>query len=248
MNLTGNTILITGGGTGIGFEIAKEFVEKGNRVIISGRRLKKLMEAKEKVPELEIIQGDVGNVKGIKKLAEVVIKNYADINVLINNAGILECRNVTRPADDLEELTNEIDINVMGPIRMNSIFMDVLKKNKGTIINVSSGLAFVPNIAMPVYCASKAAIHSYTTTLRQQLEGVVEVIEIAPPLVNTGIVDLGGGGIPVDDFVKGVFTQLEAGTELITVGMSTKLFEMSRSNPEKGLEMMKQKGSGFIPP
>jgi len=241
MILTGNTILITGGGTGIGLKLAADFVERGNKVIITGRRMEKLEEAQKSVPDLEIIQGDVGSIQGVKALAETVIQQFPMLNMLINNAGVLKSRNITRPVDDLEELTHETEINFHGPVRMNSVLLDTLKKNKGTIINVSSGLGFVPNPGVPIYCATKAALHSYSITLRQQLEGVVDVVEIAPPLVATALTNI-NGGMPVDEFVTEVMGELEAGKKLVTVGMSTKIVNMLQSDPEKIHNIMKEKG------
>eukprot|EP00957_Ditylum_brightwellii_P026033 1968394-Ditylum_brightwellii.AAC.1 len=237
MKLQGNTILITGGGTGIGLSLAEAFVKEGNKVLISGRRLEKLEEAQKKVPGLELFQGDVGNAEGVKTLAEKVISAHPEINVLINDAGVAEYRNITVTEEDLENLTYEFDINVKGPIRMNSAFMDTLKKNKGTIINVSSGLAFVPLIAMPIYCATKAAIHSYTITLRQQLEGMVEVIELAPPTVKTEMTDKfadGEGRFPMlttEELTAATLKGIKAGKKLITPGQSSQLLFMSRLAP-----------------
>ena len=209
-------------------KLAEVFVQKGNKVIITGRRLEKLQQAQEQIPELEIIQGDVGTVDGVKKLAKTVLSDYPKINVLINNAGILKLRNLTQSTEDLDELTCEVGININGPIRMNAMFMDTLKKNKGTIINVSSGLGFVPNLAMPIYCATKATLRSYSIALRQQLEGAVEVIEVNSPRVITELDDNANAikakdGLTVDEYVPDVIEKLEAGETLITTGLSTKM-------------------------
>lgn len=248
MKLEGNTILITGGGTGIGLGLAKAFTELGNKVIIAGRRLEKLEEAKSEVPELEIVQGDIGTAESVKALADKVISNYPDINVLLNNAGIMISQNITRTEENLEDLVNQFDINTKGTIRMNSAFMDTLKKNEGTIINVTSGLAFIPNVAVPIYSASKAALHSYSITLRQQLAGKVEVIELAPPLVATDLSHCMGEGIPTDEFVKETMEKMKEGKEVIAVGLAEKLLEMSKKDPDMMCEKMRQNAWASIPP
>ncbi|MEM7182321.1 MAG: SDR family NAD(P)-dependent oxidoreductase [Spirochaetota bacterium] len=252
MKLQGNTILITGGGTGIGLSLAEAFAKQGNKVLISGRRMEKLQEAKAKVADLELFQGDVGTAEGVKALADKVISAHPEINVLINNAGVAEYRNIKRSEEDLEKLTYELDINVKGPIRMNSAFMDTLKKNKGTIINVSSGLAFVPLIAMPIYCATKAALHSYSITLRQQLEGLVEVIELAPPAVKTEMTDEFADGegfafLTTDELTKATLDGIRSGKELITPGQSSQLRFMSRLAPGFIEKQLKKGGTPYIP-
>merc|ERR1712071_94311 len=179
--------------------------------------------------------------------AKQVIAAHPEINVLINNAGVLQLKNMTRTEEDLENMTDELDINVKGPIRVTSAFMDTLVKNKGTIINISSALGFVPNMAMPIYCASKAAIHSYTISLRQQLEGKVEVIEVAPPLVKTDLINMKGAGMPVDEFTKATIDEIAAGKPLITVGLASKFRFMSRLAPEYIQNQLKQKAAKLLP-
>lgn len=151
MKLDGNTILITGGGTGIGLAFAKKFLELGNDVIITGRRQEKLDEAVAGNPGLHAIQGDVSDSAQVKALADRIRADFPKLNLLMNNAGIMRHRNLVVGADDLEELTQEFAINVNGPIRLISALIDVLKANKGTILNVSSGLAFVPLTSAPIY-------------------------------------------------------------------------------------------------
>ena len=252
MKLEGNTILITGGSVGIGLALAEEFVKLGNTVIVTGRNKTKLAAAKQKVPELVTIQSDVGDAAAVQKLAKTIASKHSALNVLINNAGVMEYRNLTETPKDLKELSYEIDINVTGPIRMNSALIDVLKANKGTIINVSSGLAYVPLIAMPIYCATKAAIHSYTITLRQQLKGMVEVLELMPPAVRTEMTaDLKEEGgfsfLTTEELVKGTISGLRAGHEEIRPGQANQLYWMSRIAPGFIQGQLAKGGAPFVP-
>ncbi|MBT8394462.1 MAG: SDR family NAD(P)-dependent oxidoreductase, partial [Bacteroidia bacterium] len=160
MNLNGNNILITGGSSGIGFEMAKQFIAAKNKVIITGRNMDRLENAKQKLGDVTIIQSDVSNPDSIKELYEQVLKEFPDLNVLINNAGVMSTINLQDHNLSANELTKEIDINVKGTIWMNDAFLPLLKKNKNAAtVMVSSGLAFVPLPISPVYCATKAAVH-----------------------------------------------------------------------------------------
>src|SRR5256885_9753368 len=170
MKLTGRTILITGGSAGIGLAFALKFAELGNEVIVTGRRQAVLDNVKAKHPKLHTIQSDVADPAQIAALARRVKAEFPRVDVLMNNAGIMLYKNLTAPVSDLAELMAEMNINVGGVIRTTSALIDVLTANKGTVINVSSGLAFVPLPVAPIYCATKAAIHSYTVSLRFQLE------------------------------------------------------------------------------
>src|SRR5579859_1930168 len=186
MKLKGRTILITGGSAGIGLAFALKFKELGNEVIVTGRRKVVLDEVKAKHPTLHTIQSDVADPAQIAALASRVKAEFPRLDVLMNNAGIMLYKNLKAPAADLTGLMAEMNINVGGVVGTTSALIDVLTGNKGTVINVSSGLAFVPLPAAPIYSATKAAIHSYTQSLRFQLEETgVEVIELMPPAVKT---------------------------------------------------------------
>ena len=236
MKLSGNTILITGGSSGIGLALAKQFVGLGNDVIITGRSQDKLDAAKRQEPKLRTYRGDAGDPKAVAELAKEMKTKHPGLNVLINNAGIMVYRNMAKPATDLAALTSEIETNLCGPVRMVSAMIEQLKANKGTIINVSSGLAFVPLTAAPVYCATKAAIHSFSITLRQQLrDHGVEVIEIAPPAVKTDLVHLPEDPsfkvISTEELVTAVIRGLKKGSVEIAPGQSGQLRLMSRVAP-----------------
>lgn len=187
MQLLKNTILITGGASGIGFELAKQLGELGNTIIITGRDQSKLDRAKKELPQIHAIQSDVTDSKAISSLFSTVIQKFPDLNILINNAGIMRTINLNNPEGSLEDVTQEIETNLNGPIRMVKQFLPYLKKKDvAAIINVSSGLAFVPLPISPVYCATKAGLHSFTLSLRVQLKNTnVKVFELAPPATQT---------------------------------------------------------------
>ena len=236
MKLTGRTILITGGSAGIGLAFAVKFLELGNEVIVTGRRQGVLDQVKAKHPKLHTIQSDVADPAQIAALAARVKSDFPKLDVLMNNAGIMFYKNLRAPAADLAGLMAEMNVNVGGVIATTSAFMDILRANKGTVINTSSMLAFVPMPSTPIYSATKAAIHSYTQSLRFQLEETgVEVIELMPPGVKTDMTtELVEGGVSVittDELVKQSFAALKAGAFEIRPGQSKQLAFMRRLAP-----------------
>jgi len=236
MKLTGRTILITGGSAGIGLAFALKFLELGNEVIVTGRRQAALDEVKAKHPRLHIIQSDAADTAQIAALAARVKVEFPKLDVLMNNAGILLYKNLKATTSDLDGLMAEMNINVGGVLRTMSAFVGILTANKGTVINVSSGLAFVPLPPAPIYSATKAAIHSYTQSLRFQLEETgVEVIELMPPAVKTDLTAaLSEGGaslMTTDELVKQSFASLKAGALEIRPGQSKTLAWMRRLAP-----------------
>lgn len=254
MKLSGNTILITGGSAGIGLALAQKFVELSNKVIITGRNAERLQAAKAATPALETIQSDAADPAAVQALADNIAANHPKLNVLVNNAGVMRPTNLRSPSKDLARLTAELDTNLAGPIRMVSAFVDRIKANKGTIVNVSSGLAFVPLQSAPIYCATKAAVHSYTMSLRQQLadEGV-EVIELAPPAVRTELIgDLPEDGdfklITTDQLVKATIKGLRAGQIEIRPGQANQLYWMSRIAPGFINAQLEKGSKALIPP
>jgi uncharacterized oxidoreductase len=210
MQLTGNTILITGGTSGIGLAFAKEFSRLGNKVIICGRRRQRLDAIQKEHPEIIIKTCDVSIAAQREELAAWAVKNFSELNVLVNNAGVQLATDLTKPVM-MDRIMEEVETNLLAPIQLSSLFAQHLaSKKRAAIINISSGLAFVPIAFMPVYCATKAAIHSYCLSLRYQLKNTsVAVFEIAPPSVDT---ELGHerredktqshGGIPVAAFLS----------------------------------------------
>ncbi|HEY4797475.1 MAG TPA: SDR family NAD(P)-dependent oxidoreductase, partial [Bacteroidia bacterium] len=170
MKTTGNTILITGGSSGIGLGFAQEFLKLGNKVIICGRSLEKLNEAKKNNPELIIRQCNVASAQQREDLHNWIKTNHPEVNLLINNAGVQLHTNITSPSG-LKRMQEEVDTNFIAPIQLSALFVELLKtKTEAAIINISSGLAFAPLAFMSVYCSTKAALHSYSLSLRHQLK------------------------------------------------------------------------------
>lgn len=212
MQLTGNTVLVTGGGTGIGRGLAEAFHRLGNDVVIAGRRTAVLEEVAKANPGIQHLALDQGDAGDIRRFAIELKDNHPNVNVLINNAGIQRAENLTTGGPGRAEQT--ININLLGPIRLTAALLHALiGKPRATIINVTSGLAFLPSALTPSYCASKAALHSYTQSLRFQLrDSDVQVIEIVPPRVQTALQGGRGfdpGGMPLDEFIAEVMMLLQ---------------------------------------
>jgi uncharacterized oxidoreductase len=229
MKLTGNKILITGGASGIGWGLADRFIKEGNQVIICGRRKEVLQEVADKYPSVITKVCDLSLKEERVELYNWVSENHSNLNVLVNNAGIQNWMAIS-DSNFYEKANTEIATNVLAPIHLTSLFTNL--KSLNTIINVTSGLAFVQLTKVPVYCATKAFFHSFTLSIRHLLkEKNIEVIEMIPPALNT---DLGGKGIhdgqpDVSDFVDAVFQQMEDGKTTLTFGFSE---VMSKATPE----------------
>jgi uncharacterized oxidoreductase len=251
MNLTGRTILITGGSAGIGLAFALKFLELGNEVIVTGRRQAVLDEVKAKHPRLHTIRSDVADPAQIAALASGVKAEFPGLDVLMNNAGMMVYKNLKTPTDDLAGLMTEMNVNVGGVIRMTSALVDILTTNRGTVINMSSALAFVPSPCIPIYCATKAAIHSYTQSLRFQLEEAgVEVIEVMPPAVDTDMTaDLSEGvtKITVEELVKLSFKSLKDGATEILPGQAKQLALMRRLAPNFINRLLWKAAKKYVP-
>jgi len=221
MQLRDNTILITGGGRGIGRGLAEAFHAEGNQVIIAGRGKKALEETVSANPGMKAVALDVTDSNAIVRFAEQMKRDYPALNVVILNAGIMQIEPVERavPAD-AEAI---VATNLLGPIRLTAALLpSLLSQSRATIMTVSSGLAFVPLAATPTYCATKAAIHSYTQSLRYQLQHTpVEVLELIPPYVQT---ELSGpaqltdpNAMPLKDFISETMQILKHSPELIEI-------------------------------
>ncbi|MET6990947.1 SDR family oxidoreductase [Sediminicola arcticus] len=220
MKLSNNKILITGGASGIGLGLTKRFIKENNTVIIIGRRESELKKVADQYPSVIIRVCDLSVVKEREALYTWISENHKDLNVLINNVGIQQWMSVL---DELffEKAKKELAVNVEAPLHLISLFLKLASLD--TILNVTSGLSFVPLVKVPVYSATKAMLHSFTLSLREMLKAKnIEVIEIIPPALNT---DLGGKGLHdyaplVNDFINAIFLQLEKGETELTFGFS----------------------------
>jgi len=229
MKISANKILITGGATGIGRGLTERLINEGNTVIICGRRESALKEMSDRFPSLITRKCDLSLANEREDLFKWISAAHNDLNVLVNNAGIQQWMNIS-DSDFFERAKDEIVTNVEAPIHLTSLFIKL--KTLNTIINVTSGLSFVPLAKAPVYSATKAFFHSFTLSLRQQLKSKsIEVIELIPPALNT---DLGGKGLhdyapPVSDFIDAIFEQLKQGKTELTFGFSE---AMTKAGPE----------------
>ena len=190
MNIFGNTVLITGGATGIGLALAEALVDGDNQVIICGRRREQLLAARRRIPGLAAIRiCDVSKPLARQRLVEWATSTYRHLNVLVNNAGIQRAVDFRKGARDLVDLEQEIATNLAAPIHLAALMIPSLRKRKnGAIVNISSGLAFTPLASVPVYCATKAGLHSFSLSLRYQLRDTpIRIFEFAPPIVPTAL-------------------------------------------------------------
>ena len=220
MKLTNNKILITGGASGIGLGLTERFIQENNTVIICGRRESVLKEVARKFPAVITKVCDLSAEAERIELYNWVAENHRDLNVLVNNAGIQNWMSIS-DSNFYQKSSDEITTNILAPIHLATLFTNL--KSLETIINVTSGLAFIPLAKVPVYCATKAFMRSFTLSLRHMLRSTsIEVIEMIPPALNT---DLGGKGIhdgqpAVSDFVESVFQQMKEGKTELTFGTS----------------------------
>jgi uncharacterized oxidoreductase len=239
MKLTGHKVVITGGGSGIGAGLAKAFIERGNKVVITGRREQVLREMVGRLPGLETFVMDVAKETDIQKLFALVAKEHPTTDVIINNAGIMLWPDFSRPETLGENLFDEIEINLKGLIRMTAVFLPLLlKQPEATLINVSSGLAYVPLASTPIYCATKAAVHSFSDSLRHQLRKThVQVLELAPPRVETNLGETAGRpegkypGMGLEAFIALTMKALESGKSELPIGQAKFLRFGSRLMP-----------------
>jgi uncharacterized oxidoreductase len=213
MKTTGNTILITGGGSGIGRGLAEAFHALGNQVIIAGRRQQALDETIAANPGMTSLTLDVGDPANIRTFAAELAARHLALNVLVNNAGIMRFEKLAAQPDSLADAETIVTTNLLGPIRLTAALLPLLGKQPwSAIMNVSSGLAFVPMASTPTYCATKAALHSYTQSLRYQLHGTaMEVLELIPPYVATHLLNGAADprAMPLDKFIAEVMEILK---------------------------------------
>ena len=238
MKLANNKILITGGASGIGLGLASRFLEENNKVIIVGRRQILLDEVSGKYPSIITRRTDLTVSKEREDLYKWISKEHPDLNILVNNAGIQQRMSVI-DTNFFPLAKDEIEINIEAPLHLISLFSNL--KSLNAIINITSGLAYVPMAIMPVYCASKAFFHSFTLSLRHQFKSRnIEIIELIPPALNT---DLGGKGLhlgspPVSEFIDTVFAQLKSGKTEISYGFSEAMTKATPDDLQKTFNRM----------
>ena len=243
MKTTGNTVLITGGSAGIGFEIAKAFSEKGNNVIITGRNEARLTSAAAKLKNTTGIVSDVADKQDVERLVATLKSDFPAINVVINNAGAASYYLLDSVDNAYERAEGEIITNYLSVIGLNQKLFSLLgAQPEAAIVNVSSIAAFVPNHVIPTYAASKAALHSYTQSLRLTLQKqtAIKVFELMPPLVNTEFsTEIGGeNGIPASEVADALIKAFENDTYEIHVGRTADLFGLFLQSPEQALLAM----------
>ena len=230
MRMTGNTILITGGGSGIGRALAEAFHHLGNTVIISGRRRERLQATIDANPGMVPVELDVTDPVAIRTIAAKLVVDHPTLNVLINNAGVMLIDDAAGSVDE-DMLVTTVTTNLGGPIRLTAALLDHLKQQTDpVIVNVTSVLGFVPLAQTAVYSATKAALHSYTLSQRHLLRGAgVKVIEIAPPWVRTELLNSTeeARAMPLDAFIEGAMAQLATDADEILVGEASQM----RANP-----------------
>ena len=247
MKLSGNTVLITGGTSGIGYAMAEAFLEAGNTVVICGRSEQRLREAKARHPKFHTTVCDVSDEKDRRELVEWMRNEFSSLNVLVNNAGVQRDIDFTQGIDDFKAGETEIRINLEAPIILTGLFAPLLAKNKGaTLINVSSGLGFVFAAGMPVYSATKAGMHAFSMAMRLQLARVgIKVFEIVPPPVDTHLNPAGRAkrgnfkaGLSAKDFVAAVMMGLADDEPEIGFGMTTGFIHASRPELDRSFRQM----------
>ncbi len=247
MKTSGNVVLVTGGGTGIGLALAEALMREGNEIMICGRREEKLREAAERLPGVQIRRCDVADVAERRALIGWVTGKSRGFNILVNNAGIQREIDFTRGEEDLAGHEDEIVTNLQAPAHLAALAIPVLKKQAtAAIVNISSGLGFIPIARMPLYCATKAAIHSFSLSLRHQLNNTpIRVFEVIPPTVDTGL-DRGARerrgqkdrGITAEEVAVATLKALKEDQFEVAIGRARDLCAGARTDPDRLFQML----------
>lgn len=244
MDLSGRTVLITGGSSGIGLGLAEAFHMRGSTVILCGRNQEALAAAAEKLPGIVTIVCDVADAQQRKDLAANVLKRFPELDVLINNAGVQKYIDLKKGYAELVSGEDEITINFVAVVELTALFVKhLLTRPEASVVNIGSGLAFMPTATAPIYCATKAAIHTYTLLLRHQLKDTsVQVVEIVPPLVDTNLNRAGREasgrpfrGVSLEEYLPTAIKGLEDGSDTVLTAERQDLFLNPRGETENML-------------
>jgi len=243
MNITDKTVLVTGGGSGIGFEIAKSLSRKGNKIIITGRNEEKLQKAASQLTNVSFVKADVNNIDDVDSLVARITAEFGGLDILVNNAGQAYAYKLGDGANAADKAAAEIQTNYLSVIRLTEKLLPILSKSKeAAIVNVTSIVAFVPGLNIPTYSASKAALHSYTQTLRFMLtrHTNIKVFELMPPLVNTEFAaEIGGeNGIPPEEVAQGLIEGFENDEYELRIGKTADIYKLFLSSPEAALNAL----------
>jgi uncharacterized oxidoreductase len=245
MNINNKTILVTGGGSGIGFEIAKLLSQKGNKVVITGRTVSKLQKAAAQLTNVSFIATDINSEGDIDSLIDKINKEYGGLDILINNAGHASVYHLDEAVNAYQKANAEIHTNYLSVIRLTEKLLPLLKASKeAAIVTVSSIVAFVPGINLPTYAASKAALHSYTQALRHTLakNTGIKVFELMPPLVNTEFsTEIGGAnGIAPEVVAEGLVKGFENDEYELHIGKTADIYKLFLRSPQEAMNVLNE--------
>jgi uncharacterized oxidoreductase len=242
MKMNGNTILITGGRSGIGLELARQLIAKGNKVLICGRSQNKLLKAKLELPDVGTFKCDISLEKDRSALLAWVKENYGRLNIIINNAAIVHKTNFLEDVDALQKLEAELATNLLAPIQLTKIFAPLIQGNSNpVVVNITTGLVYMPRAIYPFYNATKAALHSFSQVLRIQTNRL-KVVEVMFPAVDTPWHEGNPPkiAIPAEEAVQEMLEKLGRGAEEIRVGAVKKLYFLSRLAPALALKKINE--------
>jgi uncharacterized oxidoreductase len=244
MKTTENTILITGGGSGIGLAFAKKLAQEGNQIILVGRTENKLIEASKQIPDAQYLVADLTKASDVEELTTQVKSDFPTLNLLINNAGTAYAYSLLNEnSKAVDKASVEFETNFLSVVRLTEALLPVLKQNaNAAIVNVSSLVSFIPSISLPTYSASKAALHSYTQVLRAELKNQgIQVYEVMPPLVNTELShEIGGAdkGIPPEVVAEDLLKALTEEQFEVRVGLTNSLYQLYLQSPEQAFSAL----------
>ncbi len=244
MRTSNNTVLITGGGSGIGFSLAKTFLKKGNQVMIIGRNSEKLELAQSQYPALITYSCDISNRSERDDLILEIEKKHKELNILVNNAGVQVNYPSIEDISSIQHIRPELNINLVAPIELTCLLLPILlQKETACIVNITSVLGIVPKKNAPIYCASKSGLHTFSQSLRYQLENTgVKLFEVVPPLVDTDMTQgRGEGKISPETLVEEFFAGFEKDRYEMNIGKTKILRKLHRLFPKLAENIIKNK-------